>query len=442
METNLFDENAINFLVDTKAKTRYVNLDNAATTMPFNEVKMAADNFLLSYGSIHRGAGQKSKISTDAFEKARETIRNFVNASTDNYVIFTKNTTEAINQAAALWSNIPGKVLVSDIEHSSNLLPWLKTQQIIQYKTNDDATIDLNEITKMFELHQVKLIAITGSSNVTGYKPPVHKIAEIAHSHGAKILVDACQLVQHEKLNMLSNDHKEHLDFICFSGHKMYAPYGSGVLIGPKDFFDEAMPYQIGGGNLPYITHDLEIKRFKTVRAHDPGTANAIGAITIAKAIEVLESIGSDKIEIYELSLVKYAYENLLKIPKVKIYLNPNYLGSTIPFDIEGFDSKLVAEILSQEYGIGVRAGSFCTYELMRKLKKINPEMDKKISEEVDQGITKNIPGLVRASFALSNTLEDAKRLVEAVKEISSRNTESYKKHYEQDDKTGGWKLK
>jgi len=442
--SQLFDLAHQNFMVKTsKGKVKYVNLDNAATTIPFKKVKGAINEFLNSYGSIHRGTGQKSKISTEAFEKARETIRIFAGASEQNYVIFTKNTTESINQAAALWANKKGKVLVSDIEHSSNLLPWMKYNEIIQYKTSNEGVIILSEIERAFiENKDIKLIVITGASNVTGYKTPIYKIAEIAHKNRAKILVDACQYIQHKKLDMKADSDIQHIDFVAFSGHKMYAPYGAGVLIGPKDFFDENLPYQIGGGNLPYITNDLKIKRFKTVRSHDPGTANAVGIIAISEAIKVIESIGYSEIERYEEEITSKAFDEIAKITGIKFYIRKENLGNIIPFDLEGFDSKLLAEILAQEQGIGVRAGSFCTYELMRKLKGISKERDNEIAKEVDNGITANIPGLVRASFALSNSLEDVKRFVEALKEISQKGAEYYKKFYKQDIKTGSWNIR
>ena len=232
----------------------------------------------------------------------------------------------------------------------------------------------------------------------------------------------------------------EHLDFIAFSGHKMYAPYGSGVLVGPKQFFDSVLPYQIGGGNLVYIDKNLQLKKFRTVRTHDPGSPNFIGAIAIEKAIQILEEIGLKNISEYEHALVAYTLNKVKKIPGIKIYLSQD-LGSTIPFDIVSFDHRLVAEILAKEYGIGVRAGSFCTYEMIRKLKDVTYAEDEKIDSEVDEGITKNIPGLVRASFGLVNNLEDCNRFVDAVSEIKKKGSKEFFKRYFQDEKTGNWFL-
>ena len=420
----LFRKEILNYKVETNLnRVRYVNFDNAATTSPFKFVENTINQLMIGYGSVHRGSGQKSIVTTDKYEHCREIIRKFVGASSDNYVIFTKNTTEAINNAAELFSKIPGKVLISDIEHSSNLLPWLKYNEIIQFKTNIDGTFELNEIENRFiENKDIKLITITGSSNVTGYHPPINEIAKIAHKYNAKIFVDVCQLIPHEKVNILADTNLDHIDFIAFSGHKMYAPYGSGVLIGPKKFFDEIYPYQIGGGNLPYITRDLNIKRYKTVQAHDPGTPNAIGAIAIASSIKIIENLGYDKIKEYESRMASEIFEKLNKIKNIKIYISKERLGKVISFEIIGMDSKIVADILAKEYGIGVRAGSFCTYELLRKLKNISDEEDKNIASEVDNGNINVIPSLIRVSIGLSNQDRDISRFIHAIDEISRRN--------------------
>ncbi len=444
---HLFPEGALNTRVQLRDGTtvRYVNLDNAATTIPLLSVleRIAAE--FDTYGSVHRGAGQKSKKTTEHYEAARRTIADFLHASTENYIFFTKNTTESINLAATVWSQKSGKILVSDSEHSSNLLPWLQNEgkeNILQYKTNQDGTIDIAAIEKMFQANSdIKLLAITGSSNITGYKPDIYAIAELAHKYGAKIFVDACQLLQHKQLDVLPDTDSRHIDFVAFSGHKMYAPFGIGILVGPKQFFDSSTPYQIGGGNLPYITGELEILRYNTVQTFDPGTPNAIGAIALAESITTLQQLGLEKIADYEHSLVEKAFDALQTIDGVTIYVQKEHLGTVLPFDIEGFHSKLTAEILAQEYGIGTRAGSFCTYELIRKLKGISREQDQEIAQEVRQGITKNIPAVVRASFALSNNYEDLRRFIAAVHDISKNGAEYYLPKYEQKI-DGSWDAK
>ncbi|MBI5393606.1 aminotransferase class V-fold PLP-dependent enzyme [Candidatus Woesearchaeota archaeon] len=445
---NLFPERALSYVVELQngKRVRYVNLDNAATTIPFSSALERIASEVSSYGSVHRGAGQKSKVTTDNYEAARKTIADFVGASSENYVIFTKNTTESVNLAATLWKEFNGKVLVSDIEHSSNLLPWLQQEgreNLLQYKTTADGRIDLAEIEKILQANDdIKLLAITGSSNITGYKPDIHAIAELCHRYKAKIFVDACQLLQHKQLDILSDIDPRHIDFVAFSGHKMYAPFGIGVLVGPKEFFDASEPYQIGGGNLPYIRRDLEVLRYSTVQTFDPGTPNAFGVIALAESIQKLQELGVERIAKYEHSLVERAFDGLQSIDGVRLYVQRDALGVVIPFEIDGFHAKLTAEILAQEYGIGTRAGSFCTYELVRKLKGTTVKEDRIIAEEVKQGITKNIPAVVRASFGLSNTLEDVERLVGAVAEITQNGASFYEIRYKEDDTNESYTLR
>ena len=396
---------------------------------------------------MHRGAGQHSRETTEKYENVRKSIADFVGASETDYVIFTKNTTEAINHAAELWSHFPGTVLLSDIEHSSNLLPWLKNGSIIQYRSDQDASSDLARIGEVLQQQKnkpvnerIKLVAATGSSNVTGYKPPIHDIADLAQRYGAKILVDVCQLIPHEKIDMLPVSDGGHLYFITFSGHKMYAPFGTGVLVGPKEFFDSVSPYQIGGGNLTYITPDLAIKKSNTVQVHDPGTPNAMGAIALEQAIIELHNLGQ-KIHDYEHALVGKTIQGLKKIKGVKIYLKELH-GSVIPFDINTMPSKLVADVLANEYAIGTRSGSFCTYELIRKLKNIPASDEVKIERQIDEGIITDIPSIVRASFSIYNRPDDAKRFLAATKEIASKGMQYYNARYEMDKRTGDWRPK
>ncbi|MFN6516967.1 MAG: aminotransferase class V-fold PLP-dependent enzyme [Nostoc sp. CreGUA01] len=444
----LFTDKSLSFTVKTLNgnSVKYVNLDNGATTTPFATLKQYVDEMLDTYGSVHRGSGQKSVITTREYDASRNIIRDFVGSSPENYVIFAKNTTEAINGAATLWAKKPGKILVSDIEHSSNLLPWVTRDEVVQYRTRPDGSVSLSEIENIFIAHQnrpkaeqIKLLTITGASTITGYRPPIYEIAALAHRYGAKMFADVCQLIQHERVDMRPDDDPCHLDFVAFSGHKMYAPYGTGVLLGPKEFFDSSYPYQIGGGNLPYITRNLEIKRFYTERAHDPGTPNAMGAIAIAKAIQIIEELGRSRIAEYEHSLVEFTFTRLQNIPGVKVHIPGDNLAHVIPFDIDGFDGRLVAEILAQEYGIGVRAGAFCTYEYIRKLKNISDEQDLEIAKEVEKGITRNIPSIIRASFAVYNTLEDCDRLIDAIAQIAKNGFDYYLPYYTQDEITGVW---
>jgi len=439
----LFRHEVQNHIVDTKdfGKLNYVNLDNAATTPPFKCVEEHVTNYLASYGSVHRGAGTKSKVSTDEYERSREYIKKFVKAPDDSYVILTGNTTGAMNAAAYFFSYLEGKVAVSSIEHSSSWLPWIMAEgikklgskqmnlsqldeaneqiqklgreQVVRYDVNDQFEFDLEDIRELFKGNKVKAFVLTASSNATGYCPDIKAIGEIVHANNAMFIVDACQYIQHHKIDMQELG----IDFLAASGHKFYAPYGAGFLIGPKKFLDKFLPYQIGGGNLPYITKEGEFLRYENQLAHDPGTPNAVGMVAMARALKELEDIGLENVKAYEKSLTKQAYEALKQIPKVRLLVNEKHLNTVVPFVIEGLTPRETAETLNERFGVGVRAGSFCVYNVVRTLFGIEDETA--IIEGVKKGDKSVIPGFVRASFALCNTQEDVDRFVGAIKEIA-----------------------
>jgi len=439
----LFSSEILNFPVKIKrpGKVRYVNLDNAATTPPFFTVEKEIKKYLESYGSVHRGAGIKSKISTDVYENTREIIKNFVNAPKDAYVMFSGNTTGAMNMAAYFFSFLPGKVAVSEIEHSSSYLPWVKAEgekelgnervcekkmeavndriqksglkNVVKYSLSDDFEFDLNDIENIFKKNKIKAFVLTASSNVTGYCPPIKKIGKLVHKYGAYFIVDACQFIQHHKIDMK----KDGIDFLAASGHKFYAPYGGGFLIGPKKFLDKFLPYQIGGGNLPYIAESGEFIRYKNQLAHDPGTPNALGAVSMAIALEKLQKLGLKNVEAHEKRLARKAFDYLKKNKRVKLYVSEKHLNTVLPFNIIGMEPKKVAEILNEKYGIGVRAGSFCSYSLVKKLLGIKNE--KQIILAVKREDVSKIPGFVRASISLCNNDEDIARFIAAVGEIT-----------------------
>lgn len=475
-----FNSDSLNYklkLLNGKS-VRYVNLDNAATTAPFLRILEEVTKELNEYGSVHRGAGEKSKISTEKYEEVRNTIRKFVNAPKEDYVVFVSNTTAGMNQLAYFFSLIKGKILVSDIEHSASLLPWVfhegrrvnsdqismkevlkgetenlnkeilqeGNKRVITYRTTRDFSFDLKDVERIFKENygknddeHIKVLVVTGASNVTGYKPPIEQLSKLAHKYGALIVVDACQLLQHEKIDMKKGD----LDFVVFSGHKMYAPFGSGAIIGKKIILDAFWPYMMGGGNFPYISSEGEVLRFKKEQAHDPGTPNYVGARAIHFAIKEFGEIGLQNIKNYEHYIVKRAFEELEKLEGVTLYITKTKSGeidrSLITFNLRGFYPKLVSEILNKEYGIGTRAGSYCVYEFSRRIHEITHEQDKIITREVKSGKTANIPGSVRASFSFTNNLEDANRLVLAIREIIKKGPAGYKNKYKNNELSGDW---
>ena len=441
----LFSDDIANYQVQSKVlgKVKYVNLDNAATTPPFLSVQKAVKEYLTLYGSVHRGAGTKSILSTEIYEQTREDIKTFVSAPEDSYVIYSSNTTGAIGNLAYFFSFLDGKVAVSEIEHSSSWLPWVKAEgersfgnvrvniediaksqeniqvegrkMVIKYPLNNQGEFDLDGIETLLKTEKIKAFILTASSNVTGYCPDIKKIGSLVHKYGALFVVDACQFIQHHQVNMLDMG----IDFLVASGHKFYAPYGGGFVVGPRDFFDVFLPYQIGGGNLPYITKEGEFLRYKNQLAHDPGTPNAVGAVAMAVALNQLKAIGINNIEKRETDLAKRAYNSLKVNKNVHLLVKENHLSTILLFTIEGHDSGEVARRLNDEFGIGVRAGSFCAYDMMRKLLNITDESE--IVNAIRIGDLSLIPNAVRASISICNTPDDIDRFIYAIKQIASK---------------------
>ena len=236
--------------------TPYINFDNAATTPPFISVVNRIIDFSQWYSSIHRGTGYKSKASSEIYDSSRESVLNFVGGSPDkDCVIYVKNTTEAINKLSNMYKDIygGGVILSTSMEHHSNDLPWRNKFRVDYININKAGRLDLDDLEKKLSFYRksIRLVTITGASNVTGFKNPIHHIARLTHKYGARILVDGAQLVPHSFIDMKPHCSPEHIDYLVFSAHKMYAPFGIGVLIGPRATFEKCPPDYKGGGTVP-----------------------------------------------------------------------------------------------------------------------------------------------------------------------------------------------
>lgn len=239
---------------------KYINMDNAASTPPFKIVMNKINQFSEVYSNVHRRNGFKSYLSSETYEEVRKVVGSFVGANLkNNSIIFVKNTTEAVNKLANTFIFDDRDVIIaSQMKHHSNDLPW-RNKAIIKYiNITDNGELDMDHFISLIDKYQdkLKLVAVTGASNVTGYINPIHKIAEITHRVGAKLLVDASQLAPHREINIKSDRAVDHIDFIVFTAHKLYAPFGLGVLIGPKDFFNNVEPDHVGGGTVRLVTQD------------------------------------------------------------------------------------------------------------------------------------------------------------------------------------------
>jgi len=410
-----------------------VNFDNAATTPPLIPVLEAINKFAPWYSSIHRGAGYKSKYSTYTYEIAREIVASYVGADLNHdIVVFVKNTTEAINKLSyRLLEEIKSNdvVLCTRMEHHSNDLPWRMKYNVDYVQLDSTGRLCLEDLTHKLLKYKgaVKLVAVTGASNVTGHLNPIHQIAEIAHHYGAKILVDGAQLVPHMPVDMKAADSPEHIDFLTFSAHKMYAPFGIGVLIGPKSIFSKGIPEFPGGGTVDIVTPDY-IEWANPPKKEESGTPNLMGVVALISAIETLNSIGMNNIEKHEANLTKYTIEHLKQIPDIQLYGDIKNLDERvgiIPFNIENLHHALVAEALSWEFGIAVRSGCFCAQPYIQKLLNLSPEEIKKRRENR----TAPHPGVVRISFGFYNQKEEVDLLISSIKKIVSNKKEYINKY-------------
>lgn len=402
-------------------KVPYINFDNAATTPPLFSVLQAINNFSPWYSSVNRGAGYKSQVSSKLFEDSRSIILNFVKADINNdTVIYVKNATEGINKLANRLHDNSNKniILSTDMEHHSNDLPWRGKFNVDYINIDEEGRLSLKDLeAKLIKYKgQVKLVTVSGASNVTGFLNPIHEIAKIAHKYNSKILVDGAQLVPHIPVSMDSIDSPSHIDFIVFSAHKMYAPFGLGVLIGPKDIFEEGEPEHKGGGTVDLVTHEHVIWT-SPPQKEEAGTQNLMGVIALTAAIKTLGKIGMNNLESYERSLTQYTLAKLMNINDIELYCsNEDYKCRVgiIPFNIKKMHHSVVANALSQEAGIGVRTGCFCAHPYIQKLLKLSKEDIKKLSTSSD--IPR--PGMVRVSFGFYNDITEIDYFINSLKRI------------------------
>ena len=408
----------------------YINLDNAASTPTISIVTEKVNEFLKWYGNVHRGTGFKSKLSSWVFEEARETIARFVHADiSDSIVLFCKNTTEAINKLANRFSFQPGDVVLTSLmEHHSNELPWRKVAHVVHIDVTADGRIDERDFKEKISQYgsKTKLLAVSGASNVTGFINPVHTYARWAHEVGAQIMVDAAQLVPHRPIDMRMKNDPEHLDYIAFSAHKMYAPFGVGVLVGSRKTFEEGDPEYVGGGTVDIV--NLENAYWTDLPdKEEAGTPDIVGAVALAQAIHVIEEIGWNDIIAHESSLTYYALERLKKIPGVTLYgdkdlVTVNDRLGVITFNVNDLSHALVASILSYEWGIGTRNGCFCAHPYVKCLLHVSEAEANDMETRILARDRSTLPGFVRASFGIYNTKEEVDVLCEALASIAKGN--------------------
>ncbi len=374
-----------------------VYLDNAASTQkPFQVIESLQQYYEQDNANVHRGVHTLGSRATDAYEGARKKVANFLNAKTEKEVIFTRGTTSSINLVASSYAravcNEGDEIVISAMEHHSNLLPWQQVAKATKAKLKyiplqNDGTFSIGDAEKAITSH-TKIVAVSHVSNVLGIANPVKQMAAIAHKHGAVIMVDGAQSVPHIKVDVQDLG----CDFYAFSGHKMCGPTGIGVLYGKKQLLEKMEPIEFGGEMIDHVDlHDASWKELPW--KFEGGTPIIAGAIGLGTAIDFLEGIGLDTIEKHDKQLTSYAVERMKQIEDVTMYGPDDGRFGLVTFNLGKVHPHDLATVLDT-YGIAIRAGHHCCQPLMRHFE---------------------ASATARASFYLYNTEEDVERFILAL---------------------------
>ncbi len=410
----------------------YVDLDAAASTASLVEVAKAVNDFLPTYASVHRGAGWRSRSSTAAYEQARQAILHFAGRERDDDIaIICRNTTEAINHLAFRLDLVPDDVVVTTVvEHHANLLPWRRYSTVRYVECTPEGTFEPEAVAAALrEVPRPKLLAVTGASNVSGWLPPIDTLVELSHEAGVPVLVDAAQLAPHQPLPATA-------DYLAWSGHKMYAPFGSGALVGPRATFAVGDPFLVGGGAVDLVSLD-EVLWNAPPEREEAGSPNVVGAVAFGAAARALERIGWPAIRAHDDRLAAGLRDGLAAIPGVRV-LGPGPGAPTLPvasFVVEGVHHALVAARLAAEWGIGVRHGCFCAHPYLLRLLALSPAETAAYRDGVRRGDHMHLPGATRASASIATGDAEIDRLLDAVRRIATG--EAPPVPYEQDPATG-----
>ena len=410
----------------------YVDLDAAASTGALVEVAAAVNELLPGYASVHRGAGWRSRTSTAAYEHARRAIQDFAGRDrSDDVAIICRNTTEAINHLAFRLDLAPSDVVVTTVvEHHANLLPWRRYATLRYVECTSEGTFEPGAVADALRTNpRPKLLAVTGASNVTGWLPPVDTLIEVSHEAGIPVLVDAAQLAPHRPLPAAA-------DYLAWSGHKMYAPFGAGALVGPRTTFAVGDPFLAGGGAVDLVSLD-EVLWNAPPEREEAGSPNVVGAVAFAAAIGAIESIGWSAIRAHDDRLAARLRGGLAAIEGVRV-LGPGPSVSTLPvasFVVDGVHHALVAGRLATEWGIGVRHGCFCAHPYLLRLLAMSPTETAAYRAGVRRGDHMHLPGATRASASIATSEAEIDLLLGAVRHIASG--EGAPIAYEQDPATG-----
>lgn len=394
----------------------YRDLDCAASTPASAAVARRVDELLERYSSVHRGTGFKSRATTASYEAARHRILEHCGRSESvDIAIMCRNATEALNHLAyQLHLERDDVVVTTVIEHHANLLPWGRYARRRYVECTSDGTFELEDVcVKLDKPPRPKLLAITGASNVTGWLPPLDAICDAAHERGVPVVVDAAQLAPHRPISSQA-------DFVVWSGHKMYAPFGGGALVGPRGVFARGEPFLAGGGAVDLVSPDDVVWTAPPDR-EEAGTPNVVGAVAIGAALDELECIGWEVVRDHDKRLRDALLKGLGSVSGVHT-LGCDVPGSlpVVPFTVDGMHHALVAARLAVEHGIGVRHGCFCAHPYVVRLLQLGCELTASQRTAVMNEDRTSMPGAARVSCGLSTTDDDVAALVHALEEIIS----------------------
>lgn len=377
------------------SSVEYAHLDHGATTPAFRAVADEVAAAAVTYSSVHRGAGFASRVTSSRYEAARETVAAFVGARTDDHVVFTRNTTDSFNLLARALPE-DTLVFVFASEHHAALLPWGDALRLPVPHSHDEAVALLEQALRNHPAEH-RLVVATGASNVTGEHWPIERLAALAHEHDARFALDAAQVVPHRRVDIDALG----IDYVAFSGHKIYAPFGAGVLVGRSDWLDAATPYLAGGGATTRVSLD-ETEWTCGPARHEAGSPNVLGAVALATACEIITEHEQAIVD-HEQALRIRLLAGLQQIPSVHVHsLFGGGDGAPVAtITVDGHDSSEVARVLGDDHGIGVRDGKFCAHLLVDDL----------LSEHEQDTA-------VRISAGLGTTTEHIDRLLGALRAL------------------------
>ena len=391
-----------------------INFDNAATTPALQPVVDEVNACLLKYGSIGRGFSAKSDYSTEIYSRTRDRVKEFVGLDPLDYtytVFYVNNTTDGLNKlASALITSKDDIVLSTRMEHHANDLSWRERCQVIYAEVDDQGRVRYDELERLLTENNVKYVAVTAASNVTGYVTDVHRIAKMAHAHGAQIVVDGAQIVAHRAFSMKGETPEENIDFFVFSAHKMYSPYGGGAVVGLQEVLDEHQPTFYGGGTVEIVADDwVDYKESPDV--YEAGSPNFPGVVGMGKAIEILREVGFDAIAAHEQVLIRRLIDGLKKLDNVIIYGDTEDISDrvgVVTFNFTDVNSSILATKLAN-HGAATRRGAFCAHPYVWRLMDIPDEELKSFVGCADA----KTPGMIRVSFGIYNTVEEVDEFLE-----------------------------